>query len=66
MLQVNYIIIYIIHKISVSLKITRIFKRFLRSIMQFYFLEKIVIFFLQHIMIKSSRLEKDKKIADSN
>ena len=45
MLQVNYIIIYIIHKISVSLKIARIFKRFLRSIMQFYFLEKIVIFF---------------------
>ena len=45
MLQVNYIIIYIIHKISVSLKITRIFKRFLRSIMQFYFLEKIAIFF---------------------
>ena len=37
MLQVNFIIIYIIHKILVLLKITRILKRFLRSIIGFYF-----------------------------
>ena len=40
MLQVKFIMIYIIHKPSVLLKITRIFKRFLRSIIDFYFLNK--------------------------
>ena len=32
MLEVNVIIIYIIHKISVWLKIARILKQFLRSV----------------------------------
>ena len=34
--QVSFIMIYIIHKISVLLKITRILKRFLRDIIDFY------------------------------
>ena len=38
-------IIYIIHKFLVLLKITRIWKGFLRSIKDFYFFKKIVIFF---------------------
>ena len=59
MLQVNFIIIYIINKISVLLKFTRISKRFLRSIIDFYFFKKLVNFF--HNM-KSSRFEKDKKL----
>ena len=37
MLQVNFIVIYIIHEMLVLLKITRILKRFLRSIIDFYF-----------------------------
>ena len=40
MLQVNSIKIYLIHKIVVLLKITRILKRYLRSIIHFYFFEK--------------------------
>ena len=36
MLQVNFIIIYIIHEVLVLLKITRIFKHFLRIIIEFY------------------------------
>ena len=39
MLQVNFIIIHIIHKILVLLKITRIFKRFWRIITDFRILE---------------------------
>ena len=35
MLQVNFIMIYIIHEISVLLKATRILKDFLRTIMDF-------------------------------
>ena len=34
MLQLSFIMIYIIHKISVLLKITRILKHFLRSIIR--------------------------------
>ena len=45
MLQVNFIMIYIIHKISVLLKITRILKRFLRSIVDFYIKKKKLILF---------------------
>ena len=37
MLQANFIMICIIHKILVLLKINRILKRFLRSIINFYF-----------------------------
>ena len=44
-LQVNFIMNYIIHKISVLLKITRILKLFLRSMINFYFLKKIINFF---------------------
>ena len=40
MLQVNFIMIDIIHKILVLLKITGILKRFLGSIIDFYFFEK--------------------------
>ena len=36
MLRVNFIMIYIIYKVSVLLKITRILKRFLRSIIDLY------------------------------
>ena len=45
MLQVNFIMIYIILEISVLLEITRILKQFLRSIIDFL---KKVIFFLTH------------------
>ena len=38
-LQVHFIMICIIHKILVLLKTTRILKRFLRSIVDFYFLK---------------------------
>ena len=39
MLQVNFIMIYIIHKIFLLLKITRILKHFLSNIIDFYFLK---------------------------
>ena len=46
MLQVNIILICIIHKILVLLKITtRILKRFLRSATDINFLKKIINFF---------------------
>ena len=61
MLQVNLIMIYIIHEISILLKITTILKRFLRSIIDFYFFKKIIIFFSQRIMMKSPSPEGDKK-----
>ena len=38
-LLVDFIMINIIHKILVLLKITRILKRFLRSVIDFYFLK---------------------------
>ena len=62
--QVNFIMIYIIHKISVLLKTIRILKRFLRSIIDFYLL-KASLFFSQHKMIKISRLEKDKNMEEN-
>ena len=40
MLQVNLIMTCITYTISVLLKITRILKRFLRSIIDFYFFKK--------------------------
>ena len=47
MLQVNFIMIYMIHKISVLYKITRILKCLLRSVTDFYFFKQ-VIFFATH------------------
>ena len=63
MLQVNFMMIYIIHRISVLFKITRISKRFLRSIIDFYCFKK-QLFFSQHMMIKSPRLEEKNTIKD--
>ena len=40
MLQVNFIMIYISHKILVLLKMTRILKHVLRSVTNFSFLKK--------------------------
>ena len=64
MTRVNFIMIYVIHKISVLLKITRILKLFLRRVIDVhsFFSKKIIIFFSQHIMMQSSRLEEDKNI----
>ena len=61
MLQVDFIMIYIIHITSVLLEITKILKFFLRSIIHFFL--KIYLF-SQHIMKKSSRLEEDKNIEE--
>ena len=58
MLQVKFIMIYIIHKTSVSLKIAKTFKRFLRSITDFFFF---IYFFSKHIMIKRLNIKKDKE-----
>ena len=58
MLKVNFIIIYVIHKISVLLK----------TLLQSYDILKILLkrnfFFLQHIMMESSRLEEENIIKD--
>ena len=43
-LLVNFIMINIIHKILVLLKITRILKRFLRSVIDFHFLKNNFLF----------------------
>ena len=48
MLQVSFIMIYTIHKISIMLKITITLKRFLRSIKDFYFYSKKIVFFAMH------------------
>ena len=63
MLQVNFIIIYIIHKILVLLKITRILKHFLRSIIDFYFFKNNN-FVSQHITMESSNLEDENITKD--
>ena len=60
MLQDNFIIIYIIHRILILLKITRILKRFLIDI---YFFKKII--FLKYIIGKSPRLEEYKHMEES-
>ena len=59
MLQVNFIMI---NKISALLKMTRILKHFLRSIIDFYILKHL--FFSQHIMMESSSLEEENIIKD--
>ena len=72
MLQVIFIMTYIIHKISILLKATRILKHFLRNIIAFY-LKYIYIFkkpnhffFSEHIMMKSSWLEEEDKNIEEN
>ena len=64
MLQVDSIIIYIIYEISVLLKITRILKDFLRSIIDFFFFWKKKN--SQHIMMKFSWLEEEDKNIEEN
>ena len=64
MLQVDSIIIYIIYEISVLLKITRILKHFLRSIIDFFFFEKKKN--SQHIMMKFPWLEEEDKNIEEN
>ena len=59
MLQGNFIMI---NKISALLKMTRILKHFLRSIIDFYILKHL--FFSQHIMMESSSLEEENIIKD--
>ena len=56
MLQVNFIMLCILVKILVF-KITKILKRFLRSIIHFYFLKKFFFLFQDPIM-ESSSFEK--------
>ena len=62
MVQVNVIIICIVHKISASLKITRISKSFSRSMIDFYFFKKVI--FLQQIMMEIPSLEEENIIKD--
>ena len=57
MLEANFIIIYIIHKISVLLKLTRILKHFLKS--------KIHRFFFTRCN-KRSKFDKDKNMEKKN
>ena len=66
LLNFNFIIIYIIHKISVLLKITWII---LKIIFSNGFSRSIIDFlknFSQHIMMKCLRLEKDKLTIEEN
>ena len=62
MLQVNFIMIYIIHEILVLLKIIQIIRIsnvFSKSVIDFYLYKKDTYFLLQHLMMKSLRLEKE-------
>ena len=63
MLKVNFVMTWIIYKVLMLLKITRILKCFLRSIIDLYFLKKNS-FFLQHIMKKYPRPEEENIIKD--
>ena len=58
MLQVKFIMIYIIHKTSVSLKIAKTFKRCFKEYNRLYFF---LFFFSKHIMIKRLNIKKDKE-----
>ena len=64
MLQANFVMIYIIHKILVLLKITRILKRPLRSVTNF---KKILkhLFFSLNTMMENPRPEKNNIIKDA-
>ena len=59
MLQVNFIMIWIIHKILKLIKITIILKRFLRSVTDFYSLKNN--YFFQNLMIKEEENMKKLK-----
>ena len=61
--QVSFIMLCATHKVSVLLKITRMSKRFLRSIIDFYFFKNLL-FFSQHIMMETPRLEEENIIKD--
>ena len=65
MLQVNFIMIYIIHKISVLLKVMRILKPFLKSVIDFlsFFKKKYLFFFTTYNneMFKSQRRQKYRR-----
>ena len=63
MLKVNFVMTWIIYKVLILLKITRILKCFLRSTIDLY-LKKKNSFFLQHIMIKYPRPEEKNIIKD--
>ena len=61
MLQINFIMIRIIHQILVLVKINRILKHFLRSIIDFLkVFKKIIIFFSQYIIMENSGLQEEK------
>ena len=60
-LQVN--MIYLIHKVLVLLKITSIFKKFLRTIIDFYGLRNNQ-YFSEHIMMENLRPEEENKNKD--
>ena len=62
MLQLSFIMIYIIQKILMLLKINRILNCILRSTINFYY--QIVFFFLQHIMMGNRRSEEENMIKD--
>ena len=59
MLQVNFIMIWIIHKILKLIKITIILKRFLRRITEFYSLKNN--YFFQNLMTKEEENMKKLK-----
>ena len=61
MLQVNFIMIYIIHKISVLLKINKILKRCLMNI--YYFLKKSI--FFDNIFMQSTKHEEYENITEN-
>ena len=60
MLQVNSIMIYVIQKLLVLLKITRVLTQFLRSIIDL----KNMYIFSQHVIMESSRFAEDKNVED--
>ena len=63
-LQVNFTMIYKVHKISVLLKITIVLKQFLRIIIAFHIFKN-VICFSQHIFVKYSKIEEDRNIEEN-
>ena len=65
MLQIKFLIICIIHKISVLLKITKILKTLFKKYNRLSFFNKpIFFFFSQHIVMASSILEEENIIKD--
>ena len=62
MLQINFIMIRIIHQILVLVKINRILKHFLRSIIDFLKVFKKIIFFFHNILSWKIQGFKKKKL----